>query len=85
MARKKNIEEIEIVLPTEDDIAVDLEVFKPIIVEEAKAKELVKITPKINFKMRIGKNSWVFEKDKPQYVTPEEAEIIRRDPSRLYL
>lgn len=85
MAAKKKIEEIEIVLPTDDDIDIIVDEFKPIIVEEAQEQALVKIVPKINFRMRIGRNSWEFVKDKPVYVTETEAEIIRRDPTRLYL
>jgi len=83
MTAKKKVEEIEIVLPSDEDIGLDT--FQPIIVEEAKEKALVKVVPKKNFRMRIGRNSWEFVKDKPVYVTETEAEIIRRDGTRLYL
>lgn len=85
MPAKKKASEIEIVLPTDDDIDVVFDEFKPIIVEEAQGNPLVKIVPKKNFRMRIGKRSWIFEKDKPQYVTENEAAIIRKDATRLYL
>ena len=87
MTAKKKIEEIEIRLPSEEDLELDaiLDDFSSVIVEEVMDEKLVKIVPKRDFKMRIGKRSWNFQKDIPEYVTQIEADVIRRDKTRLYL
>lgn len=75
--KEPNIASVELTFEDEDD-------FTPIVVEEVKKNSLVKVTPKIDFRIRIGKNQFTFTKDKPQYVSTSEEEIIRKDGTRLY-
>lgn len=82
MATKKEPTVASVVLPP--DYEEDTDDFTPIVVEEVRGSSLVKITPKKDFKMLIGKARFTFTKDKPQYVNTFEEKIIRKDGSRLY-
>jgi hypothetical protein len=80
----KKVEEVTILLPLDEEFDTEVEEFTPIIVEEAKGQELIKVLPKKKFRIKIGKREFYFEKDVPQYVTPSEEALIRKDGTRLY-
>jgi hypothetical protein len=80
----KKVENVTILLPLDEEFDTEVDEFVPIIVEEARGEELVRVVSKKKFRIKIGKREFYFEKDVPQYVTPSEEALIRKDGTRLY-